>query len=56
MVNQVLKPIQARIEQGFSIEAPELPEVYTEWALKSIQARERLEAIEQAMQNAAHAR
>ena len=52
MVGEVLKPIQARIEQGFSIEAPELPEVYTEWAIKSIHARERLAVIEQAMQDA----
>lgn len=52
MVNEALKPIQARIEQGFSIEAPELPTVRTEWAIKSIHARERLEAIEQAAQDA----
>lgn len=52
MVGEALKPIQARIEQGFSIEAPGLPEVYTEWAVKSIHARERLEVIEQAAQDA----
>lgn len=52
MVGEVLEPLKARIEQGFNIEAPGLPEVYTEWAVKSIHARERLEVIEQAMQDA----
>ena len=52
MVGEVLAPIQARIEQGFKVEAPGLPEVYTEWAIKSIHARERLEVIEQAAQDA----
>ncbi|NVZ11362.1 hypothetical protein HW932_19105 [Allochromatium humboldtianum] len=50
MVGEVLEPLKVRIEQGFSIDAPGLPEVYTEWAVKSIHARERLEVIEQAMQ------